>query len=406
MQQALKICSLLLFSCIIGISSLSARESASIVICAETGKVHHQANADAPIPPASLTKMMTLYLTFQALRDKRLHLDQMLPVSKHASRQSPCKLWLKPGSFISVRQAILGAVTKSANDATAVLAEALGGGSEAHFASKMTSCAHQLGMKNTVFKNASGLPSKHQITTARDMATLSRALYKHFPEYFKVFKEQKFSYKGQVHANHNHLLGKVKGVDGIKTGFTCASGFNLAASMVRDNKRIIAVVLGGESIKARDKKMERLLETTHAQLTKGNNTYASQYATLDDLIYNLGPSEANAAPLPKKVEASSRKAVYLSGTGKVRTLEAKFNSVEDLLEVVDERKTVQKPISKKSQKSTKKKAPKKTVLKATPKKSPTKKHAPKKNLKKTSTKKHTPKKSPTKQTSKKKKKLH
>jgi len=387
MQHVLKITFLLFLSTMVA-SSLWARQNSSIVICAETGKIHHQANADALIPPASLTKMMTLYLTFQALRDKRLHLDQMLPVSKHASRQSPCKLWLKPGSFISVRQAILGAVTKSANDATVVLAEALGRGSETQFATKMTRCAHQLGMKNTVFKNASGLPNKHQITTARDMATLSRALYKHFPEYFKVFKEQKFSYKGQVHANHNHLLGKVPGVDGIKTGFTCASGFNLAASMVRDNKRIIAVVLGGESIKARDKKMERLLETTHAQLSKGHNKYTSQYATLDDLIYNLGPSEANAAPLPKKIETSARKAVYLSGAGKGRTFEARFNSVEDLLDVMDERKTVQKPISKKSQKPHKKKGPKKIVLKETPKKHTSKKGSAKKQTSKKKKKPH------------------
>jgi D-alanyl-D-alanine carboxypeptidase len=149
---------------------------------------------------------MTLYLTFKALEENILHLDQKLPVSKHASRQAPSKLGLNPGSSISVRQAVLALVTKSANDAAVVLAETLGKGSEAHFASLMTHHAHQLGMPNTVFKNASGLPHKHQITTARDMATLSRALYKHFPDYFKVFKEQKFAYKGQVHANHNHLL--------------------------------------------------------------------------------------------------------------------------------------------------------------------------------------------------------
>jgi D-alanyl-D-alanine carboxypeptidase len=246
-----------------------ARKTSFIVVCAETGKVYTASDPDHPIPPASLTKMMTLYLTFKALREGKLTMNQNLSISHHATLQQPSKLWLKKGGTLTVRQAILGMVTKSANDATVVLAEALGKGSEKIFAVHMTNQAHKLGMKNTVFKNASGLPNKRQITTARDMATLSRALYKHFPEYFKFFSTKEFRYGKTVHRNHNHLLGKIKGVDGIKTGFTCASGFNLAASIVRNNHRIIAVVLGGETRHARDKKMTNLLEAAYTKI-QGN----------------------------------------------------------------------------------------------------------------------------------------
>lgn len=299
-----------------------AVKSASIVICAETGKVYSSSNPDVITHPASLTKMMTLYLTFQALREGRLKLDQKIPVSKHATQQEPSNLWLKQGTSITVHQAILGLVTKSANDVAVVLAEALGKGSETHFAKLMTQQAHKLGMARTIFKNASGLPNKQQVTTARDMATLSRSLYLHFPEYFKFFKEKEFAFKGTVHKNHNHLLGKVQGVDGIKTGFTCASGFNLAASMVRDNRRIIAVVLGGESIKARDKKMTHLLETTHASL-KGQPVpqKRGRYASIGDLIHTMDDSSQK-----------TQKAVYLSQTGEVKAHEVSYASLDDIFD--------------------------------------------------------------------------
>lgn len=260
-------CFLLMIACIINSPSLWAVKKASIIICAETGKVLHENNADAVTPPASLTKMMTLYLTFKALREKRLTFEQKLPVSKRASLAAPCKLWLKPGAVITVRDAILGMVTKSANDASIAVAEELAKGSEPQFAALMTQQARRLGMSKTVFKNSHGLPEKQQsTTTARDMAILSQRLYKDFPEYFKFFKEPKFAYKGHVHQNHNRLLGKIPGLDGIKTGFINASGFNLAASVVRDNRRIIAVVMGGESAKARDKEMVKLLDTTYSNL--------------------------------------------------------------------------------------------------------------------------------------------
>lgn len=322
--------------------SLWAVKSASIVICAETGKVYSSSNPDVITHPASLTKMMTLYLTFQALREGRLRLDQKLPVSKHAAQQAPCSLWLKQGTSIAVRHAILGLVTKSANDASVVLAEALGKGSEAHFAKLMTQQARKLGMSKTIFANASGLPNKKQVTTARDMATLSRALYRHFPEYFKFFKEKQFAYKGTVHKNHNHLLGKVEGVDGIKTGFICASGFNLAASMVRDNRRIIAVVLGGESIKARDKKMTHLLETTYASL-KGQPVpqKKGKYASIGDLIHTIDTSDDSSQ--------RTQKAVYLSQNGSVESLEVAYKSLDDLFDNIAPTKAkpqLKKPSSK------------------------------------------------------------
>lgn len=250
---------------------VEARKYASIVVDVETGHIHHEANPDTITYPASLTKMMTLYLTFKALREGRLTLHQKLKVSKHASRQSPSKLYLKPGSTITVQQAIYALVTKSANDVAVVLAEAIGK-TESKFAQKMTAQAKRLGMKKTVFKNASGLPNSKQVTTARDMAILSISLYRDFPEYFSYFKKQSFTYKGQKHRNHNRLLGKVKGVDGIKTGFINASGFNLAASVVRDNKRIVAVVLGGRTSRSRDKHMIDLLERTYTKIKKFGNT--------------------------------------------------------------------------------------------------------------------------------------
>lgn len=260
-------CCLFIIVCLINPSSLWAVKKASIIICAETGKVLHESNADAITPPASLTKMMTLYLTFKALREKRLTFEQKLPVSKRASLAAPCKLWLKPGAVITVRDAILGMVTKSANDASIAIAEELANGSESQFAVLMTQQARRLGMSKTIFRNSHGLPEKKQSSTsARDMAILSQRLYRDFPEYFKFFKEQKFAYEGHIYQNHNHLLGKIPGLDGIKTGFINASGFNLAASVVRDNQRIIAVVMGGASAKARDKEMVRLLDATYSNL--------------------------------------------------------------------------------------------------------------------------------------------
>jgi len=236
----------------------------SIVIDAETGQVVSESNADTPNYPASLTKMMTLYLIFDALEKHRIRLETEFTVSAHAASMSPTKLGLQAGETIAVRDIVLGLVTQSANDAAVVAAEGLAGSEEA-FAGRMNAKAHALGMTRTHFANASGLPDPDQITTARDLATLARALYRDFPNEYSNFATQEFMFRGVVYANHNHLMEKFAGMDGIKTGYIRASGFNLAASAVRDNRRLIGVVMGGESSHARDVKMAQLLNAGFGQ---------------------------------------------------------------------------------------------------------------------------------------------
>ena len=239
-------------------TAAAAATSAAIVVDAKTGKTLYSSNADARCYPASLTKMMTLYLLFEALDSGKVSLSSRITVSKHAAAQPPSKLGLKPGQTISVKDAILSLVTRSANDIAAAIGERLGG-SESAFASKMTAKARALGMKNTTFRNASGLPDPAQVTTARDMALLGRALQDRFPTYFAYFKTPSFTYGGRKIANHNRLLGRVAGVNGIKTGYTRASGFNLVTSVSRDGRNVVAVVLGGKSGSARDQRMASLL---------------------------------------------------------------------------------------------------------------------------------------------------
>lgn len=237
---------------------------ASIVIDNETGKVLLELNADTRNYPASLTKMMTLYLAFEALDQGNITLDQDLPVSRRAAGMPPSKLGLKAGQTITVEDAILALVTKSANDAAVVVAEALGT-KETLFARKMTKKARALGMKRTSFRNASGLPNRHQLSTARDMATLARALIRDFPQYYDYFSTSDFRYGGRVYRNHNTLLSKYDGADGLKTGYIRASGFNLAASAVRNNRRLIAVVFGGRSPRSRDRHVASLLDKGFAK---------------------------------------------------------------------------------------------------------------------------------------------
>ncbi len=239
----------------------------AIVMDARTGEVLHQENADVITHPASLTKMMTLYLTFEALEAGRLSLEQSLPVSEHAQSMSPTKLGLRAGSSIKVETAILGLVTKSANDAAVVLGESIGG-SESRFAEIMTRKARQLGMRSTVFRNASGLPDDQQVTTARDFAMLSRALLADYPKYYPYFSRRNFVYGGRTVPNHNRLMSRYDGMDGIKTGYIKASGFNLAASAVRDGRRLVAVVMGGKSPVARDNRMAELLDASFAKLRR------------------------------------------------------------------------------------------------------------------------------------------
>ncbi|WP_052027135.1 D-alanyl-D-alanine carboxypeptidase [Rhodovulum sp. PH10] len=232
---------------------------AAIVVDANTGKVLHEAAADGIRHPASLTKIMTLYLLFERLEAGKLDLETPLKVSAHAAAQSPTKLGVKPGQTITVDQAIRGLVTRSANDAAVVIAEAIAG-DEDDFAKMMTRKARALGMSKTVYRNASGLPNDDQVTTARDQALLGRAIQDRFPKQYKYFSIPSFTFRGSVIRNHNRLLGSVKGVDGIKTGFIRASGFNLVSSMRRNGRHLVAVVLGGRSSGARDAKMRSLLE--------------------------------------------------------------------------------------------------------------------------------------------------
>jgi D-alanyl-D-alanine carboxypeptidase len=249
--------------------------SESIVIDAATGQVLSEMNADAITYPASLTKMMTLYLTFEALNAGRLRLDQYLPVSTDAAYHAPTKLGLQPGDAVQVQDLILGLVTRSANDAAAVLAEGLGG-SEPAFADRMTAKARQLGMTRTVYRNASGLPDAGQYTTARDVAQLALALYRDYPREYRYFSTRQFYFRGNIIHTHNRLLEWYDGADGIKTGFIGASGFNLAASAVRNGHRLIGVVMGGSSAGRRDREMAALLDQGFAEVGAGTTLVAHQ----------------------------------------------------------------------------------------------------------------------------------
>jgi D-alanyl-D-alanine carboxypeptidase len=231
----------------------------SIVVDANSGAVMQATNADAPRHPASLTKIMTLYLLFERLEQGKIKLSTELPVSAHAAVQAPSKLGLKPGGSIRVETAIRAIVTKSANDVAVVVAESIGG-DEPAFARMMTAKAHTLGMNQTTYRNASGLPDDQQITTARDQAILGRAIQDRFPNYYHYFATRTFEYRGHAIRNHNHLLGTVDGVDGIKTGYIRDSGFNIVTSVRRANHFIVAVVFGGRSAPARDARVRSLID--------------------------------------------------------------------------------------------------------------------------------------------------
>ncbi len=250
---------ILLVAVLTGGGRAEAAKSAALVMDANSGKILYQAQANELRYPASLTKMMTLYMLFEALDGKKLALNGQLKVSAFAASRPPSNLGLRAGDIITVRQAILALVTKSANDVATVVAEHLGG-SEARFAQKMTAKARKLGMSKTTFRNASGLPHRSQLTTARDMATLGRALLRRFPHYYGYFSQEEFAYEGQHYGNHNGLLGNYDGIDGIKTGYIHASGFNLVASAKRNGRRVIGVVFGARSPAERSHTMTGLLD--------------------------------------------------------------------------------------------------------------------------------------------------
>ncbi|MDE1150432.1 MAG: D-alanyl-D-alanine carboxypeptidase [Azospirillaceae bacterium] len=237
---------------------------ASLVVDGSTGEVLNAVNPDEENHPASLTKMMTLYLAFEAIHQGRLHWEDELPVSRNAANKEPTKLGLEIGQTITVRDCVLGMIVISANDGATVVGEALSGGSEAMFAQMMTEKAHQLGMTHTTFRNASGLPDPQQVTTARDMGRLAMALHHDFPGEYHYFSTHDFEFEGRHLVGHNRLMYRYPGMDGLKTGFTNASGSNLVSSAVHDGRRLFGVVFGGSSAGARDKLMATLLDNAFA----------------------------------------------------------------------------------------------------------------------------------------------
>jgi len=234
-------------------------KDAYLIVDATSGRELASDHADDLRHPASLTKLMTIYLTFSALDSGRLSLGDGLPVSVNALNAPPTKMGMTPGGTVNVRDATMALVTRSANDAAVLLAEGLAGSEEA-FARLMTQKARQLGMSSTVFRNASGLPNSEQVTTARDLAKLANALLRDYPHYYAIFSVQSYAYRGRTLENHNRMLGSYDGADGLKTGYTNASGFNLVMSAMRDNRRLIGVVMGGTSAAQRDRTMAALMD--------------------------------------------------------------------------------------------------------------------------------------------------
>ena len=282
--------------CLVVLSATEASAKyASYVIDADTGEVLHALNEDTRNYPASLTKMMTLYLMFERLQDKRWSMATKLKVSARAARQPASKLGLRTGTTITVEQAILALVTKSANDVATVVAENVAG-RERNFALKMTAKARSLGMAKTTFRNASGLPHRAQMSTAKDMSILARALLRDFPQYYHFFSTQDFTYQGHRHGNHNKLLKSYPGTDGFKTGYIRASGFNLVASATRHGRRLIGVVFGGRSSRHRNTHMVQLLDEGFQKL---------QTREIRPLIANAVVPEYKPEP-NRQVEVASR----------------------------------------------------------------------------------------------------
>ncbi len=285
----------------------AAPKYAGVVIDAKTGKVLYSEDADSLRYPASLTKMMTLYMVFEALEAGRISLDTKVPVSKHAAAEPPSKLGVGAGRSLTVEQAIQALVTRSANDVATALGEFLGG-SEQRFGQMMTAKARNLGMTKTTYRNAHGLPNTAQMTTARDQARLGIALRQHFPQYYGYFSTRSFKFGKQVIGNHNRLLGNVRGVDGIKTGYTRAAGFNLATSAEADGRSIVAVVLGGKSGGSRDTTMRKLVAAylpkasgsrSGSNLIAETNTSVAPGMAATASLATSAPSLPSTGPMPE-----------------------------------------------------------------------------------------------------------
>lgn len=301
-----------------GSSASGDSRYAAIVVEASTGEVLYARRADSPRYPASISKIMTLYLMFEEMAAGRIRPTDMLTVSARAASMPPTKLGLHPGDTIAVDDAIRAIALRSANDMAVAVAERIGG-TESRFAALMTLRAQELGMSNTHFVNASGLPDSRQISTARDIAILSRAVMRDFPQYYSYFSQRAFSFRGETITNHNHLLDRMPEVDGLKTGFITASGYNLSASGVRNGHRVIAVVLGGSSGAARDNNVQMLLTTGFDILHRrdqGETILATQslfepsYGSADTAYASAGDSRAYALASPRP--AASQDTGYAS----------------------------------------------------------------------------------------------
>src|SRR5438876_3856145 len=297
-----------------------ARESynpafSSIIVDGNSGATLSADNPDASRHPASLTQIMTLYLLFERLDAGKMTLGTEMEVSAHASEQAPTKLGLRPGQTIRVEDAIKALVTRSANDAAVVIAEAIAG-DEGDFAKAMTRKARALGMTRTVYRNASGLPDDNQVTTARDQATLGRAIQDRFPRYYRYFSTVAFNYRGHSIRNHNRLLGNVEGVDGIKTGYTRASGFNLVTSMRRGNRHLVGVVMGGRSGGSRDATMRSLLTENLEKAATKRTVAAIAERNASDANADVAEAEAESGPT-RTVQAQRAVQVVSASTERV-----------------------------------------------------------------------------------------
>lgn len=299
---------------------------AAITIDAQSGRILAQSNPHKSLYPASLTKMMTLFLAFEALDKGKLHPNKFLTVSRRAVNQQPSKLGLRVGEPITVKQGILALVTRSANDVAVAMAETIGG-SEAGFVRMMNDRARSLGMKNTVFHNPHGLPNARQRSTVYDMAILARALMQYYPHHYHYFHTTRFVYKGKVIESHNNLMKRYRGMDGLKTGYTIASGFNLAASAVRNNRRIITVVFGGRTARTRDDHVAAMMNQGFAMLDRGSA--ATQFASIMPTPKQNAPAAqrtASIAPAKQQPPAprrqNVRQASWKPDGGNVRPLGA------------------------------------------------------------------------------------
>lgn len=330
MKRVLSLVSALVMFC--GVAN-AAQYKAVLVADIDTGRVLYQENANELNYPASLTKIMTLYLTFDALEHNRLHLDDYLIVSNYAAAAQPVKLGLAAGSKIKVEDAIKAVAVHSANDVARVLAENLKGGKEGNFANLMTRVANEIGLQHTNFENSSGLPNDDHMSTARDIALLSMAVYKHFPQYWKYFGIKSWTYEGKTYTNGNRLLGSYPGCDGMKTGFTNKSKYSLVATAKQNGHRLIAVVLGAENKDVRASVATKMLNLGFSKLGNSNNVYVAPQTTNTVAATNTNPiakyaTDKKSAPTFKPVVSVGGVGVQFGAFSSYATAQNQVNKVK------------------------------------------------------------------------------